>query len=208
MYNKSKLVYLFSLFFFHSLTLLWFIKNLLVYSQLILEQISQTMVIQIPLKVHTDTYTYSLFLISIANHYTSWPSSFICGCNANGFVKGIQQEFFYWNSCRFGQGHNTKFYNPARIVTEMLSTYPLFTTGKAYTKFMLGTLFSEWCHSNNICREKWNSCIDFQINKLKNWYQKPMRRRMTIFELALYVLTTYFEIIKCRIILKLLSTMP
>jgi hypothetical protein len=56
-------------------------------------------------------------------------------------VKGIPQEFFYWNSCRFGQGRNRKFHSPARIVTEMLSTCPLFTEGKKYIKLMMGTYF-------------------------------------------------------------------
>jgi hypothetical protein len=81
------------------------------------------MVRWIPFKVHTDSYTYLLLLLSSSvNHYTSWPSSFICGRNANGFIKGNQPESFYWNSRCFGQGRIRKFYRPARIVMEMLST--------------------------------------------------------------------------------------
>jgi hypothetical protein len=56
-------------------------------------------------------------------------------------MKEIQPESFY--SCRFGQGRNRKFYNPARIVTEMLSICPLFTEGNKYTKLIVDTLFSE-----------------------------------------------------------------
>jgi hypothetical protein len=51
--------------FILSLTLLWFIKNVLVYFQLILEQISQTMVRRIHLKVYTDSYAYLIIIIVI-----------------------------------------------------------------------------------------------------------------------------------------------
>jgi hypothetical protein len=53
---KGSLFIFFSLFL--SLILLWFIKNVLVYSQPRLEQIAQTMVKWIPFKVHTDSYTH------------------------------------------------------------------------------------------------------------------------------------------------------
>jgi hypothetical protein len=67
-----------------------------------------------------------LFLLSIVNHHSSWSSSFICDNNENVFMNGKQLGSLYWNSCRFGEGRNRKFYNFARIVTEMLSTCPLF----------------------------------------------------------------------------------
>jgi hypothetical protein len=84
--------------------------------------------------IHRLLYSPLSLLLSTVNHHSSWSSSFICGDNGNGFVKGIQQEFFYWNSCRFCQGCNRKFYNPARIVTEMLSTCPLFTEGNVLSQ--------------------------------------------------------------------------
>jgi hypothetical protein len=68
---------------------------------------------------------------------------FICRRNANGFIKGNQPESFYWNSCRFGEGRDRKFYNPARIVMEMLSTCPHFIKGKKFIRLMLDSLFSE-----------------------------------------------------------------
>jgi hypothetical protein len=50
------------------------------------------MVRQITLKAYTDTYTYSLFLVSIVNHHSSWSSSFICDNNENVFIKGKQRD--------------------------------------------------------------------------------------------------------------------
>jgi hypothetical protein len=124
---------------------------------------AQTMVRQIPLKVHTDSYTYFLlFLLSIVNHHSSWHQSFICGCNANGFMKGIQLGTFYWHSRRFGQGRNQKLYSSVSSVIELLSTCLFFTEGKTYSKLMLGTLFSELRHFNDICREKCSACNDIQ----------------------------------------------
>jgi hypothetical protein len=69
--------------------------------------------------------------------------AFICDSNENDFMKGIQPESFHWNSCHFGEGRNRKFYNPARIVTEMLSTRLCFIKRYEYTKLVLGNLFSE-----------------------------------------------------------------
>jgi hypothetical protein len=74
------------------------------------------MVRHIPLKAHTDTYTYSLFLLSIVKHHSSWSSSFICDNNENDFIKGDQRGSFYWTLRRFGQSHNRKFYNPVRML--------------------------------------------------------------------------------------------
>jgi hypothetical protein len=57
-------------------------------------------------------------------------------------MKETHQGPLCYNSRRFGQGYNKKFRNPARIVTEMLSTCPLFTEDKTHIKLMLDTLFS------------------------------------------------------------------
>jgi hypothetical protein len=81
-------------------------------------------------------------------------------------MKGIQPESLYWSSRCFGQGSNRKYYNPARIETEMLSTCSLFTKGKKYIKLMLNTLFSAWRHSNAICCEKCSVCNDVLENLL------------------------------------------
>jgi hypothetical protein len=56
-------LFIFFISLFLSLTLLWFIKNVLHYSHPILEQIAQTMVRQIPLKVHTNSYTYFYYYL-------------------------------------------------------------------------------------------------------------------------------------------------
>jgi hypothetical protein len=53
---KEACLFFFSLFL--SFILLWFIKNVLVDSQPRLEQIAQTMLRWIPLKICTDSYTY------------------------------------------------------------------------------------------------------------------------------------------------------
>jgi hypothetical protein len=83
-----------------------------------------------------------LLLSSTVNHYTLWPSYFICGDNENAFMKGTQPESFYWNSSRFGQGCNKKVYNSIRSVIELLSTCLFFTKGKTYIKLILDALFS------------------------------------------------------------------
>jgi hypothetical protein len=65
-----KLVCLFFSLSFTHITMLH--KNVLAYSQIILEQIAQTMVRQVPFKVYTGTYTYFLlFLLSTVNHHSS-----------------------------------------------------------------------------------------------------------------------------------------
>jgi hypothetical protein len=58
-------------------------------------------------------------------------------------MKGIQPESFYWNSYRFGQSRNKKFYNAVRSVIELLSTCLFFTKGNKYIKLILVTLFSD-----------------------------------------------------------------
>jgi hypothetical protein len=73
------------------------------------------MVRQIPLKVYTDTYTYSLFLLSIVKHHSSWSSFFICGCNEKGFMRGIPRRSFYWHSRRFSEGPNRKYHDLVRM---------------------------------------------------------------------------------------------
>jgi hypothetical protein len=80
-------------------------------------------------------------------------------------VKGIQPESFYWNSYRFDQGCNKKFYDPVRSFIELLSTCWLFTEGKTYTKFMLDTLFPERRYSNAIFREKCSAYNGVQKKK-------------------------------------------
>jgi hypothetical protein len=87
-------------------------------------------------------------------------------------MKGIQPESFYWNSYRFGQGCNKKFYNAVCFAIELLSTYSFFTEGKTHIKLMLDTLFSAWCHSNAIYREKCSVCNDILsiCNKLTKSY--------------------------------------
>jgi hypothetical protein len=54
-----------------------------------------------------------LLLASTVNRYTLWPSSFICGCNANNFMKETHQEPLCYNSRRFDQGYNKKFMQPS-----------------------------------------------------------------------------------------------
>jgi hypothetical protein len=77
---------------------------------------------QIPLKAYTDTYTYSLFLLSIVKHRSSWSSSFICGCNANGFMKENQRVSLYWHSRRFSEGPNRRYYDLVRDTNQAIGT--------------------------------------------------------------------------------------
>jgi hypothetical protein len=54
-------------------------------------------------------------------------------------MKETHQGPLYYNSRRFCQGYNKKFYNPVCSVIELLSTYSFFTEGK--THIILDTLF-------------------------------------------------------------------
>jgi hypothetical protein len=74
------------------------------------------MVRQIPLKAYTDTYTYSLFLLSALNHHSSCFSSFICDCNTNGFMKGNQRVSLYWHSRCFSESLGGKYNDLVRML--------------------------------------------------------------------------------------------
>jgi hypothetical protein len=66
------------------------------------------MVRQIPLKVYTDTYTYSLFLVlSTVNHHYSWSSSFICGNNE--ISGGLSMEHMSFLLFKIGKHYQSFF---------------------------------------------------------------------------------------------------
>jgi hypothetical protein len=89
-----KPVYFFSLSFFHSLHYDKQKKHISLLSANIGTNCSNYGK-QIPLETYTDTYTYSLFLLSVVDHRSSWSSSFIYDNNENVFMKRNQRGSFY-----------------------------------------------------------------------------------------------------------------
>jgi hypothetical protein len=104
-------------------------------------------------ETYTDTYTYSLSLLSIAKHHSSWFSSFICDNNENVFMKKNQRVSSYWYPRRFSKVPNRKSYDLVSMSRHYFKHVCSFTKGKKYIKLMLDILFSKRHHSNTMYRE-------------------------------------------------------